>query len=118
MKKLRVCELFGGIGGFSLGFQRAFRKENMEVVFYNDFDKYAVNIYNKNFGTDWKPSDIRDIKAKDIPDFDLLCGGFPCQAFSVAGKRQGFNDTRGTMFFEIERILKVKRPQFVLLENV
>jgi len=142
---MRYISLFGGIGGFDLGIQRAFHREETRgrgqeksipkqgsrgssgqsnkrqratCVFYNDIDKYAVSVYNKNFGTKYKPTDIRMVKARDIPDFDLLCGGFPCQSFSQAGKRKGFEDTRGTLFFEVARILKTKRPNYLLLENV
>jgi len=89
-----------------------------ECVFYCDNDKYAVQTYNKNFGENWKPTDIRTIDADKLPDFDMLCGGFPCQAFSIAGKRRGFEDTRGTLFFEVARIIKAKRPKIVWLENV
>ncbi len=91
---------------------------NVKCIFYNDFDKYAVQTYNKNFKENWEATDIRIIKADSIPDFDLLCAGFPCQAFSIAGKRRGFKDTRGTLFFEIARIVKAKRPKIILLENV
>ncbi len=87
-------------------------------VFANEWDKYCCQVYNKNFGTRIIPTDIRTIKAGSIPDFDLLCAGFPCQAFSIAGKRKGFQDSRGTLFFEIARILEAKRPKFVFLENV
>ncbi len=118
MEKLKVCELFGGIGGFSLGIQRALGKENVEVIYYNDFDRYSVRVYNRQFRTKWKAKDITKVKAEELPDFDILCGGFPCQAFSVAGKRKGFDDTRGTLFFEIARIIKAKRPPYFLLENV
>jgi site-specific DNA-cytosine methylase len=86
-------------------------------VGYSEIDKYAIQIYekhfkHKNFG------DIRKIKPRSLPDFDLLIGGFPCQSFSVAGKRKGFKDTRGTLFFEIARIIATKRPKLLLLENV
>lgn len=86
-------------------------------VGYSEIDRYAIQIYerhfkHKNFG------DIRKIKARSLPDFDLLIGGFPCQSFSVAGKRRGFKDTRGTLFFEIARILSAKKPKLLLLENV
>ena len=86
-------------------------------VGYSEIDRYAIQIYekhfkHKNFG------DIRKIRARSLPDFDLLIGGFPCQSFSVAGKRRGFKDTRGTLFFEIARILSAKKPKLLLLENV
>ena len=87
-------------------------------VFANEWDKYAAQTYNKNFGGEIDTRDITTISTDEIPNHDLLVGGFPCQAFSVAGKRAGFNDTRGTMFFEIARILADKKPQHLLLENV
>ncbi|MDO8489527.1 MAG: DNA (cytosine-5-)-methyltransferase [Candidatus Omnitrophota bacterium] len=126
-REIRYIELFAGAGGFRLGIERAFKeggkhgKPDMlsaKCVFANEWDKYCCQIYNKNFGTQIIPADIRTIEARDIPAFDLLCGGFPCQAFSIAGKRRGFNDSRGTLFFEIARILEVKRPRFIFLENV
>ncbi len=90
-----------------------------ECVWSNDFNKYASQIYTKNFGEEnHVTADIRGINPENIPDFDLLCAGFPCQAFSVAGKRKGFKETRGTLFFEILRIAKAKRPRLLLLENV
>ncbi len=139
--EIRYIDLFGGVGGFRLGIERAtnnqsktsgyetkehstsdtsepLQRTTTRCVFYNDIDKYAVQTYNKNFGENYKPTDIRTIKADSIPDFDMLCGGFPCQAFSIAGKRRGFQDTRGTLFFEIARIIKAKRPKIVFLENV
>ena len=140
--------MFSGIGGFELGIERATNRESRrcerearpnggqslfngrvkpstcstegeqqpwECIGYSEIDKYAIQIYerhfkHKNYGN------ARDIV--QLPDFDLLVGGFPCQSFSIAGKRQGFNDTRGTLFFEIARILQIKKPKWVLLENV
>ncbi len=84
----------------------------------SDIDKYSVQTYNKNFNENHKPTDIREIRTDDIPEIDMLCGGFPCQAFSIAGKRRGFEDTRGTLFFEVARLIKAKRPKIVFLENV
>lgn len=115
--EIKFADFFGGIGGFRLGIEQVLGKR-AKCVFYNDFDKYAVATYNKQFNENWEPKDIREIDANSIPDFDMLCGGFPCQAFSIAGKRRGFEDTRGTLFFEIARIIKVKRPKIVFLENV
>jgi len=92
--------------------------EKAKCVFYSEIDKFAVQTYNKNFGENHNPTDITQIRAADIPDFDILCGGFPCQAFSISGKRRGFQDTRGTLFFEITRIIKAKKPKLVFLENV
>ena len=86
-------------------------------VYSNEFNKYAAQIYKKHYG-EIETRDIRTVNAEEIPYHDLLCAGFPCQSFSVAGKRKGFEDTRGTMFFEIARIAKHKRPRYLLLENV
>ncbi len=88
-----------------------------DCVYSNEWDKYANSVYRRHYG-ECDNRDIRNVKASEIPDFDLLCGGFPCQSFSIAGKRGGFEDTRGTMFFEIARIIKEKRPRLLLLENV
>lgn len=87
-------------------------------VGYSEIDKYAVQIYQHHFPEHKNYGDITKINAAELPDFDLLVGGFPCQSFSIAGKRKGFEDTRGTMFFEIARIIREKRPRFLLLENV
>ena len=114
-KEIKIADLFGGVGGFRLGIERAI---NSSCVFYSEIDKFAVQTYNKNFKENHKPTDITKIRAENIPDFDILCGGFPCQAFSIAGKRRGFQDTRGTLFFEIARIIKAKKPKLVFLENV
>lgn len=87
-------------------------------VFANEWDKYAAQTYDKNFGGQIDTRDVTTIPTRDIPDHDLLVGGFPCQSFSVAGKRGGFTDTRGTLFFDVARILKDKRPRHLVLENV
>ena len=93
--------------------------KDFTCVYANEIDKYAAQIYRARFGEgELYEGDIRTIQAERIPDHDLLVGGFPCQAFSIAGKRGGFEDTRGTLFFEIARILSVKRPKLLLLENV
>ena len=113
---MKYIELFGGIGGFSEGIRRT--NPLARCVAYYEWDKYAVQTYNKNNKTNYEPTDITKLSTKDIPDHDLLCGGFPCQSFSVAGKRKGFEDTRGTMFFEICRIIKDKKPRLLWLENV
>lgn len=110
---MKFIELFAGIGGFRLGLEAL----GHECVFASEIDKYAQQTYEANFGE--KPhGDITQISADDIPDHDILTAGFPCQAFSVAGHRKGFEDTRGTLFFEIARILKAKKPQWFILENV
>lgn len=113
MKKTRYFSLFTGIGGFELGIGRG-----GECVGYSEIDPHADAIYKSHFPTHHNYGDITKINPKDLPDFDLIVGGFPCQAFSIAGKRRGFEDTRGTLFFEIARILKAKQPRLLLLENV
>lgn len=111
---MKFIDLFGGIGGFSLGMERS----GHECAGYYEWDKYCVQIYNRNFRTDYKPTDITKLDAGEIPDFGCLCAGFPCQPFSIAGKRQGFQDIRGTLFAEIVRITEAKRPGLLFLENV
>lgn len=106
-------DLFAGIGGLRYPFQQL----GGHCVFSSEWDKFAQKTYLENFG-EMPSGDITQIAAKDIPEHDILLGGFPCQAFSQAGHRRGFNDTRGTMFFEIQRILTKKRPKAFLLENV
>ncbi len=115
---MKYFSTFSGIGGFELGIEKA-RGGGLEAecIGYSDVDKYAIQIYEKHFEHK-NYGDITKIKAENLPDFDLLCGGFPCQAFSIAGKRRGFEDTRGTLFFDVARILDYKRPRLVLLENV
>lgn len=112
---LKIFSMFSGIGGFELGIEKS--NVNATFVGHCEIDKYAESIYmnhydNKNYG------DARLINANELPNFELLTGGFPCQSFSISGNRKGFDDTRGTMFFEIARILKDKRPRYFLLENV
>ena len=113
-RKLRYIELFAGIGGFGLALNRL----GHTCVYVNEWDKYASDTYEKNFGHKPDTRDLTTVPVSDIPDHDLLVGGFPCQAFSIAGKRAGFNDTRGTLFFDIARIIKKKRTKYLLLENV
>lgn len=115
-RSLKFIDLFAGIGGFRLGIERAL--PGARCLYTNEWDKYASSIYVRRFGGDVDLRDIRAVATSEIPDHDLLVGGFPCQAFSVAGKRLGFEDTRGTLFFEIARILRDKRPRYLLLENV
>ncbi len=111
--KLKIIDLFAGIGGIRLGFE----KFGAECVFSSEWDKYAQDMYELNFGE--RPfGDINDIEPNDIPDHDFLLAGFPCQPFSIAGKQLGFTDTRGTLFFNIEKILETKQPYGFLLENV
>ena len=112
---MKVCSLFSGIGGIDLGFIQA----GFEVVWANEFDRDAVRTYKHNFGMEHiYEKDIRNVRIEDIPDFDVLVAGFPCQPFSILGKQRGFDDPRGQLFFEIARIVKEKRPQVVFLENV
>lgn len=113
---MKYLSLFSGIGGFELGIKVA-TKNNWRCVGYSEIDKHAIKIYEKHFNHK-NFGDIKKIKAEKLPDFDILIGGFPCQAFSIAGRRQGFQDTRGTLFFDIARIAKCKQPRYLLLENV
>lgn len=138
--------MFSGIGGFELGIQRAFhnqyaakKQQDRErrdwhpdesgvllcspdksalCVGYSEIDKHAIATYKTHFGGHKNYGDATKIDTDRLPDFDFLVGGFPCQAFSIAGKRRGFEDTRGALFFEIARILKAKQPRMFLLENV
>lgn len=109
----KFIDLFAGIGGIRLPFQ----KNGGECVFSSEWNKHAKKTYFANYG-DYPFGDITKISSENIPDHDILLGGFPCQAFSQAGKGEGFADTRGTLFFEIQRILVAKRPKAFLLENV
>ena len=113
---MKYFSAFSGIGGFELGIMQS-NVYQPECVGFSEIDKYAISIYKKHFNHK-NYGDISKINPKDLPDFSLFVGGFPCQAFSIAGKRRGFHDTRGTLFFEIIRIVKEKRPRLLLLENV
>jgi len=111
--KFKFIDLFAGIGGIRIAFER----NGGKCVFTSEFDEQCQKMYEANFGE--KPSgDITKINAEDIPDHDILAGGFPCQPFSIIGNGQGFADTRGTLFFDVERIIKAKQPKAFLLENV
>lgn len=111
--KFRFIDLFAGIGGIRLPFQR----QKGRCVFSSEWDKFAQKTYRINFG-DSPHGDITKINAREIPDHDILVGGFPCQPFSQAGLKKGFSDPRGTLFFDIQKILVEKRPKAFLLENV
>lgn len=145
---MKYFSMFSGVGGFELGILRAqyahlskeskqeertqgwLRSSNEQeisvllgnesplCVGYSEIDKHAIATYERNFNGHRNYGDATKINPSELPDFDLLVGGFPCQAFSIAGKRAGFNDTRGTLFFDIARILAEKRPRHLVLENV
>lgn len=141
-EELKYFSMFSGIGGFELGIKRAWEsiqkqrqqnlgrkgimsdnrpinnKTRLRCVGYSEIDKYAIQAYQKHFKDHKNYGDATGIIPKQLPDFDILVGGFPCQSFSIAGKRKGFEESRGTLFFEIARILEVKKPRWVLLENV
>ena len=119
MEQLKFIDLFCGIGGFRIGFEEACREHDIipNCVFSSDIDEYAQFAYEENFGE--RPfGDITQVNEKDVPDHDILFAGFPCQPFSIIGLKGGFNDTRGTLFFDIARILKEKQPKAFILENV
>ncbi len=124
-KKIQVVSLFSGCGGGDLGLLGGFRflgklypKLDFEVIWANDILDFAVETYKKNIGGHIVAGDITKIKSKDIPNHDLLVGGFPCQSFSMVGKRGGFNDPRGRLYLEMLRILKDKKPAAFIGENV
>ena len=116
MNKLKVASFFAGVGGIELGFEKA----GFKTIYANEIDKYAIRTYQENFNVFVDSRDINDVKANEIPDFEIMLAGFPCQAFSLAGYRKGFEDEkgRGTLFFELERIFKTKKPKIIFLENV
>lgn len=112
----KICSLFAGVGGIDLGFLNT---KKCEIVYANEFDKYATQTYEMNFKNKVDCRDIHEVKIDEIPDFDIMVGGFPCTSFSVAGYRKGFNDDKtGDLFFEMERIFKAKKPRVIFLENV
>jgi len=141
---MKYFSMFSGIGGVEYGIEKAYgnwrnAKElskddrllpsintgngqggwtHPNCVGYSEIDKYSIETYKKHFGGHKNYGDATKIKPEELPNFDMLCGGFPCQAFSIAGKRRGFEDTRGTLFFDIARILKIKKPTYIFLENV
>ncbi len=120
MRPIKFIDLFAGLGGLRIGFEDSFKGLGFETrcVLTSEIKPYAIKALNDNFLHESLVGDIFKVKNEDIPDFDFLLGGFPCQPFSASGKRLGFLDTRGTLFFEIERILRSKRPYGFILENV
>ncbi len=113
MNKFKFIDLFSGIGGF----HQAMEKLGGECVFASEIDPYCIETYYKNYKIDANHN-VREVAAEDIPAHDVLCAGFPCQAFSKAGFQKGMSDTRGTLFFEIERILQHHKTKYIILENV
>lgn len=124
MKKIRTIDLFAGIGGIRLGFEKAFGEDNIETVFVSEWDKYAQTTYAANFKDNFAiAGDITKVDEKDIPEFDICLAGFPCQAFSLAGQRMGFEDNykgtcRGTLFMDVARICEYHKPKVIFCENV
>ena len=118
--KIRFVDLFAGMGGIRVGLEQAVaaRGDSSECVFTSEIKPHAIKVLAQNHAADAIAGDITKVVAADIPDFDILCAGFPCQAFSSAGNRKGFADTRGTLFFDVERILLEKKPRGFILENV
>lgn len=120
----KVFSTFTGIGGFELGIHHAALNilgegiKHIDIVGYSEIDKPAISVYEYHFKGAMNYGDITKINTDELPDFDCLVGGFPCQAFSIAGKRKGFDDTRGTLFFDLARILRAKQPRLFVFENV
>ncbi|AFZ43627.1 DNA-cytosine methyltransferase [Halothece sp. PCC 7418] len=115
-RKYRAIDLFAGIGGIRLGFQQAFAN-NIEFVFSSEIDRFARMTYQANFSEE-PQGDLTTISPLDIPPFDILLAGFPCQPFSNAGLKKGFEDARGTLFFDIAKIIEAHQPEIIFLENV
>ena len=112
---MKICSLFSGIGGIDLGFLQA----GCEIVWANEIDRCAADTYRYNLSDkSIVVGDIKNIEANDIPDFDVLAAGFPCQSFSTAGKQRGFDDSRGNLFFQVVRVAAAKKPKVIFLENV
>lgn len=114
---IKYLDMFAGIGGFRSGLDRL---GGFDCIGYCEIDKYAKKSYEAMYDTKGELyfNDARNINTEELPDIDLITGGFPCQSFSIAGQRKGFEDTRGTLFFEIARIATVKKPKYLFLENV
>ncbi|MBE6877886.1 MAG: DNA cytosine methyltransferase [Ruminococcaceae bacterium] len=113
LEDMTFIDLFAGLGGFRLALQ----SYGAKCVYSNEWDRFAQEVYNDNFG-DVPQGDITQVDENSIPDHDILCAGFPCQAFSISGKQRGFEDSRGTLFFDVARIVKCKKPKVVFMENV
>lgn len=113
LKDMTFIDLFAGLGGFRI----ALESLGARCVYSNEWDKSVQRVYADNFG-DIPEGDITKVDEKSIPDHDILCAGFPCQAFSISGKQRGFEDSRGTLFFDVARIVREKRPKIVFMENV
>lgn len=113
LENYTFIDLFAGLGGFRL----ALESLGAKCVYSNEWDKFAQEVYKNNFG-EIPEGDITKVDENTIPDHDILCAGFPCQAFSISGKQRGFEDSRGTLFFDVARIVKCKRPKIVFMENV
>jgi len=116
MKELTMASFCAGVGGIDI----AFEQNGFKTIYANEIDPIPAKTFEENFDIKVDTRDIKEVKASDIPNFDVLISGFPCQPFSIAGYRQGFDDEtgRGTIFFELERIIKAKKPKIILLENV
>ena len=114
---IKFFDMFAGIGGFRSGLEAV---GGFECIGFCEIDKYAKQAYEAMYDTKGELyfDDARKINPESLPDIDLICGGFPCQSFSIAGERRGFDDVRGTLFFEIARIASAKRPKYLFLENV
>lgn len=113
LNNLKFIDLFAGLGGFRLALESC----GARCVYSNEWDKYAQEVYKMNFN-EMPDGDITLVDENSIPNHDVLCAGLPCQAFSISGKQKGFEDSRGTLFFDVARIIKAKRPQVVFMENV
>lgn len=114
MKKLKCASFFAGVGGIDLGFEQS---GMFKIIYANEIDKYAIKTY-KQFKTKIDNQDICNVKIENLPKFDVMLAGFPCQSFSIAGYRKGFKDKRGELFFQLERIFNAKKPKIIFLENV
>lgn len=113
---VRYAEFCTGIGGFRLGIEAS--SLSAQLVYSNEIDESCEKTYERNFGHKFDSKDLFEIRSKDLPDFDMLCAGFPCQPFSIAGKELGFSDPRGTIIFKLLEIIHIKKPDIVFLENV